>query len=151
MRKLKTKYGSRIICKVIGDGNYRNEELGIVGLAWNKEDELKELSSFDIGIMPIPDDDWAKGKCGLKGLQYMALEIATVMSPVGVNSAIIQDGENGFLVERGNAHQLAQAILVLLEDQGLRESMGLKSRAKAEKEYSIQQVVEKTFAIYEGT
>ena len=47
-------------------------------------------------------------------------------------------------------NELAQAIMVLLEDQGLRESMGLKSRAKAEKEYSIQQVVERTFAIYEG-
>ena len=65
LRKLKNKYGEKISIKVIGDESYNNPELGIRGSAWNKENELKDLSSFDIGIMPLPDDEWAKGKCGL--------------------------------------------------------------------------------------
>jgi len=64
---------------------------------------------------------------------------------------VVDHGENGFLVEKGSVNELAEAIQILLDDPALRESMGLKSRAKAEREYSIQQVVDKTFAIYEGS
>lgn len=146
LQKLKQKYGSKIIFKVIGDRNYRNAELDITGLGWNKEDELKELSSFDIGIMPIPDDDWSKGKCGLKGLQYMALEIATVMSPVGVNSTIICDGENGFLASEIN--EWVEKISKLIDDENLRVRLGKAARKTVEEHYSVksqQQVYLDTF------
>jgi len=135
LKKLKDKYDGKIICKVIGDGNYRNEELNITGLPWKKEDELKELSTFDIGIMPIPDDDWSKGKCGLKGLQYMALEIATVMSPVGVNSEIIKDGENGFLAS--DADEWVEKISRLIEDVLLRTKLGKAARKTVDDHYSV--------------
>jgi glycosyltransferase involved in cell wall biosynthesis len=115
-------------------------------LPWRKEEELKELSSFDIGIMPIPDDDWSKGKCGLKGLQYMALEIATVMSPVGVNSSIITDSENGFLAS--DIDEWVEKISILIEQPELRIKLGKAARKTVENSYSVksqQQVYLNTF------
>ena len=136
LRKLKTKYGDRISIKVIGDGNYVNEELGILGIAWNKADEVKELSTFDIGIMPLEDDEWSRGKCGLKGLQYMALGIPALMSPVGVNTDIIQHGLNGYLPE--NEDQWIEYISQLIESEELRSRVGKAARETVIERYSVQ-------------
>ena len=136
LEKIKEKYGDRVEIKVIGDGNYVNEKLGIQGIAWNKERELLELNTFDIGIMPLPDDEWAKGKCGLKGLQYMALEIPTLMSPVGVNSDILQDGVNGFLA--GPYSEWFEKTSKLIEDADLRTIMGKAGRQTVIDHYSIE-------------
>jgi glycosyltransferase involved in cell wall biosynthesis len=135
LKKIKEKYGNRITIKVIGDKNYENFALDVVALDWKKDDELKELSSFDIGIMPLPDDKWAKGKCGLKGLQYMALEIPTIMSPVGVNKEIIQDGQNGFLAS--DEAEWIEKISRLIEDATLRKEMGQKARESVVTKYSL--------------
>jgi glycosyltransferase involved in cell wall biosynthesis len=144
LRELKKKYADRITIKVIGDGSYVNEELGIRGLPWKREDELKELSSFDIGIMPLPDDEWAKGKCGLKGLQYMALGIPTLMSPVGVNTDIIQDGLNGFLAV--STAEWVRKIELLMDSEGLRTSMGKAALETVETHYSVNTWQEKYLA-----
>lgn len=135
LRELKKKYGDKISIKVIGDGSYINEELGIRGLPWKKEDEIRELSSFDIGIMPLPDDEWAKGKCGLKGLQYMALGIPTVMSPVGVNTEIIMDGENGMLAT--TTSEWVEKLQQLIDNPQLKRTMGEKARSTVESRYSV--------------
>jgi len=133
---LKEKYGDRISLKVIGDGNYVNESLGIHGIAWNKATELEELSTIDIGIMPLPDDEWAKGKCGLKGLQYMALGIATVMSPVGVNVDIIQDSVNGMLASSND--EWVNKLSLLIENSDLRMRCAENGRKTVEEKYSVQ-------------
>jgi glycosyltransferase involved in cell wall biosynthesis len=134
LRKLKEMYGDKLVIKVIGDKNYVNKELDIKGQAWNKENEIDELSSFDIGIMPLPDDEWAKGKCGLKGLQYMALEIPAIMSPVGVNSEIIKDGANGFLAK--NDEEWIEKLALLIDNAALREAMGKEARKTIVEQYS---------------
>lgn len=134
--KIKEKYGEKVIFKVIGDANYSHESLGINGLAWNKQTELDDLQSFDIGIMPLPNDEWSKGKCGLKGLQYMALEIPTIMSPVGVNTEIIEDGENGFLAD--DVNDWVEKISQLIESKDLRTSMGKKARTTVVEKYSTE-------------
>ncbi len=135
LRKIKNKYKDKVEFRVIGDSSYVNEELLIKGIAWNKQTEIQDMSSFDIGIMPLPDDEWAKGKCGLKGLQYMALEIATIMSPVGVNSEIIKEGKNGFLAS--TEREWIDRISELIESEELRKRLGKEARETVQKYYSI--------------
>ncbi len=134
LKKLKEKFGSKIEFKVFGIPEYENEELGIKGIAWTPENEVSEIASFDIGIMPLPDNEWSRGKCGMKGLQYMALEVATIMSPVGVNKEIIQDGKNGFLAS--SDEEWLQKISVLVESKELRDKFGKAGRETVEKQYS---------------
>jgi glycosyltransferase involved in cell wall biosynthesis len=146
LRIVKKKYGNRVYFKVIGDGNYRNEELDIVGLPWRKDSEISDLCEIDVGIMSLPDDAWSKGKCGLKGLQYMALEIPTVMSPVGVNSDIIQDGENGFLA--GSVEEWVDKLSLLIESDELRRRLGKAGRKTVEDQYSVEANKEKWLSVF---
>ena len=146
LSKVKKKYGDRIKIKVIGDANYKNDELDVICMNWSKQDELKELSSFDIGIMPLPDDEWAKGKCGLKGLQYMALEIPTIMSPVGVNSEIIQNGVNGYLATTDDDY--VNAISILIEDEILRKKIGSEGRKTVVEKFSVKALQQKYLQYY---
>ncbi len=132
---LKEKFGDKLEIKVIGDANYKNSTLGIKGIGWSRENEIRELSAFDIGIMPLPDDEWANGKCGLKGLQYMALNIPTLMSPVGVNAEIVQAGINGFLP--ATTAEWVANIETLIADPGLRIRMGKAARKTVEEKYSV--------------
>lgn len=144
--KLRGKYPDQLEFKVIGDGDYVHAELDIQGLPWKKETEIEELSTFDIGIMPLPNDEWAKGKCGLKGLQYMALEIPTIMSPVGVNSTIIQDGVNGFLADEVDGW--VDKLSLLIEDEQLRRRMGQAARVTVVEEYSVEANKEKYLSAF---
>ena len=121
---------------MIGDGSYSEPSLGVQGLPWRKATELDDLRAMDIGIMPLPDDEWARGKCGLKGLQYMALGIPTLMSPVGVNSDIIRDGTNGFLAT--TTQNWVDKTSRLIDDAELRRTMGLAARKTVVDHYSLK-------------
>lgn len=142
---LKKKYGARICFKVIGDAYYSDPELNIAGEKWELENEIGQLSAIDIGIMPLPDDEWAKGKCGLKGLQYMALEIPCVMSPVGVNTEIITDGVNGFLAK--DDQEWIDKISLLIENPELRTRIGTSARKTVEEKYSVNSQKEKYLSL----
>ena len=83
--------------RVIGTPTYKLEGIDVEAMPWRAATEMQDLDTIDIGVMPLPDDAWSKGKCGLKALQFMALGVPTVCSPVGVNTDIIQDDENGFI------------------------------------------------------
>lgn len=135
LKKLKAKYGDKIYFKVIGDANYSNYELNIRGVKWTLKDEIDQLSEIDIGIMPLPDDEWTKGKCACKGLQYMSLEIPSVMSAVGMNREIISEGVNGFLAE--NDRELFEKISLLIENPELRKKVGIEAKKTVEQKYSV--------------
>ncbi|HCA82297.1 MAG TPA: glycosyl transferase family 1, partial [Flavobacteriales bacterium] len=135
LKKLREHYGDRIRFKVIGHAGFSEEELGIRGTAWSSERELEELQEIDIGIMPLPDDEWSKGKCGLKGLVYMSIGIPSVMSPVGVNTQIIRHGENGFLA--GTEAEWFEILSLLIESPELRKQIGSSGRQTVVENYSV--------------
>lgn len=105
-------------------------------IPWNKESEIEDLATLDIGVMPLPDDEWSKGKCGFKLIQYLALEIPAVSSPVGVNTDIIQHDKTGFLAS--TTEDWTESLKKLLLNPPLRAEMGKKGRALIEKNYSVQ-------------
>src|SRR5688572_2997271 len=105
-------------------------------LKWSKETEAEDLRQMDIGVMPLPDDEWAKGKCGFKALQYMSMEIPCVISPVGVNTIIVEHGVTGFLANNETEWQTYATRLI--EDKLLREQIGKAGRKKVIDNYSIR-------------
>lgn len=134
-RDLKTKYGESIAFKVIGDPNYRNEELGIIGEKWSNEREVELFNSIDIGVMPLDEDAWTKGKCGMKGLLYMSVGKPAVMSAVGMNTEIIEHGVNGFIPV--GEKEWFDVLCLLIEDPDLRNVIGERGRQTVEDKYSF--------------
>lgn len=103
---------------------------------WNKETEIQDLLNFNIGLMPLQADEWTKGKCGFKALQYMSLGIPAIVSPVGVNEKIVTNGVDGFICE--SDEEWKQAIKELSDNSSLRERMGRLAREKLIKYFSVQ-------------
>ena len=102
---------------------------------WRIDTEIEDLFEFDIGIMPLPDDEWTKGKCAFKALQYMALQIPTIASPVGVNSAVIDHGLNGFLA--ASPAEWKNCLKLLIDGKNLRTEFGKMGRKKVAHQYSV--------------
>ena len=103
--------------------------------SWKLEQEVEVLQDCHIGIMPLPSTEWAEGKCGLKLLQYMSVEMATVASSVGVNLDIISDGETGYLA--ATEQDWRDKLTRLCQDAVLRERMGRAARTTVEERYSL--------------
>lgn len=120
---------------VISDKNPDYDLNDLQTINWDKDTEIKDLLKIDIGVMPMPDNDWTRGKCGLKILQYMALGIPPLASPVGVNTKIIDHGINGFICESDSDWE--KYISQLIQDKELRTSMGEKARGKVISDYAV--------------
>jgi len=121
--------------KVVG-GEYYNAHPSVSNHEWRLDREVEDLQSFDIGLMPMPDNEWTHGKCAFKALQYMAVGIPVICSPVGMNSEVVQDGVNGFLAD--SEAEWFEKLSLLIEDRGLREAMGRRGRAAVEERYSVK-------------
>jgi glycosyltransferase involved in cell wall biosynthesis len=105
-------------------------------LKWNKETEIDDLLNIHIGIMPLSDSEFERGKCGFKIIQFLALGIPAVASPIGVNKNIIEKDVNGFLC--ANKEEWYTALENLLSDNRLREKMGIAGRKKIAEHYSVK-------------
>lgn len=103
---------------------------------WSEASEFHTLRRFDIGIMPLRDAPWERGKCGYKLIQYMACGLPVVASPVGVNKEIVEHGVNGFLAE--SAESWIESLSLLIDDATLRARMGANGRMRVEQDYCLQ-------------
>jgi glycosyltransferase involved in cell wall biosynthesis len=115
-------------------------------IKWNKKTEIQDLAKLQIGVMPLTDDAWAAGKCGFKALQYMSLGIPALVSPVGVNTKIIRDGENGFLCY--SSEEWKSKLIRLIKDENLRTQIGKMAKQTVENEYSVKSNEQNFLALF---
>ena len=101
---------------------------------WRKETEIADLLAFHVGLMPLEDGAWAQGKCAFKALQYMALGIPALVSPVGMNTEVVSSGANGYVCATPAEWEIA--LRTLLRDDQLRTRLGRAARATVEARYS---------------
>jgi len=134
--------------RVIGTPAYELSPVDVDAMQWRAATELEDLSAIDIGVMPLPDDNWSKGKCGLKALQFMALGMPTICSPVGVNTDIIQDNENGFLAS--SEAEWVDKLKQLLRSAELRRRLGDAGRATVEEKYSAATQAPRVYEIFKS-
>jgi glycosyltransferase involved in cell wall biosynthesis len=102
---------------------------------WAEETEAADIAAADIGISWLPDDDWSRGKCGVKVLQYMAAGLPVVANPVGVQAHLVSHGETGFLAT--TPADWIDAVRRLAADPDLRRRMGVLARWRVEREFSV--------------
>lgn len=130
---LKKKYEFNFL--VISDEKPSNSIEKLTFLKWNKKNEIEDLSQIDIGIMPLKHDPWSEGKCGFKALQYMALGIPALVSPVGVNQKIVDDGINGYICD--SESDWYERLAFLLENFNQIQTLGKAGREKVISQYSV--------------
>jgi len=122
--------------KVIGDPDFTVEGIDVDAQEWRESTEVRDLQEIDIGLYPLPDEEWVLGKSGLKALQYMALGIPTVATRIGANTRIIREGENGYLVSDAAAWK--DRILALAADPELRRRIGAEAVRTVSERFSVR-------------
>lgn len=133
-KNLSEKY--RIKINLIGAGQYNLNGVKIINDNWHLNKEVEQLQSFDIGIMPMPNNEWTRGKLGCKMLQYMSVGVPTVASYTETNAEAIENGKNGFLVN--SEKDWIEKLSLLIENYDLRRSIGLAGRCTAEEKFSLK-------------
>jgi glycosyltransferase involved in cell wall biosynthesis len=114
--------------------------LPVRGVRWSLDAELSYFQEADVGLYPLPDDAWSRGKCGGKAVQYLACEVPVVASPVGVLTDLVRDGVTGFLAQ--DHGDWLRALRTLSADASLRRRMGGQGRALVEERYSLRKGAE---------
>ncbi|MFM9028327.1 MAG: glycosyltransferase family 4 protein [Bacteroidota bacterium] len=144
LKRLRTGFDFelRVICDVPPEFKLD----GLVFVPWSKENEISELLKFDIGIMPLPDNEWTRGKCGFKALQYMSLGIPAVVSPVGVNSEIVTNGVNG--LHCTSDQEWYDGLAGLLRDKNRILQLSIACRSTVEKGYSVNSQKDRYLSLF---
>ena len=137
IKEILKKLVKKNICNVLVIGARKNDlnENCFKYLKWNKRNEIKDLQKIDIGVYPLPRNDWVKGKSGLKALQYMALGKPVLASAVGSNYRIIKHNYSGYLIKKKNDWEYY--LLKLIKNEKLRKQIGINARKTVLKNFSI--------------
>jgi glycosyltransferase involved in cell wall biosynthesis len=146
LQRLQHKY-NRLRFMVIADQRPTIEIDQLIFRQWSEKTEIQDLIGIDIGVMPLPDDEWTKGKCGFKALQYMALEIPAVVSAVGVNNEIITHGVDGFCCVTEN--DWVKNLEMLINNAELRKTIGAAGRKKIVAHYSVAANTENFLSLFQ--
>lgn len=139
LTELQKKYPD-IEIHIVGSNPFDAGDLKIKFFDWFEEKEIGLLSQFDIGIMPLTDDKWSKGKGGLKILQYFAMGIPVVCSPVGINEELVTDGTNGYHAHTSD--EWVDRLGKLIENKPLREEFGKAGRKTVEEKFDLIKAVD---------
>lgn len=136
LQTVQASFGDKVFFKIIADKTPNISGIDLIFKKWCPQSEIEDLQDFDIGIMPLPNDPWSKGKCGFKAIQCMALGIATIVSPVGMNTDLIQDRLNGFWAD--SDEEWIRILSELIENASLREKTGAAGQETVIEHYSKQ-------------
>jgi glycosyltransferase involved in cell wall biosynthesis len=131
--ELSKKYN--IILRVISSQEYKVQNLNVENIMWNEEKEVDFLRTSDIGIMPLYVNEYTKGKCGFKALQYMAVGLPVVATGVGINNEIVTNDYNGYIAN--NEKEWYTYLEKLILDSELRRKLGLNGHKYVQK-YSVE-------------
>ncbi|MES2007442.1 MAG: glycosyltransferase family 4 protein [Pseudomonadota bacterium] len=137
------------VFRVIGGGNFDIPGVNVEVVPWSEDTEVDSIRECDIGVMPLLDSKWERGKCGYKIIQYMACGLPVVASNIGVNSEIVMQGESGVLVNSNN--EWVFALEKLMSDQALRAKMGVAGRECVEKKYCLQKTAPRLIGLLRTT
>ncbi len=144
INSLKQKYAFDFL--VISDRPPELEIEDIQFCEWKKATEIHDLARLDIGIMPLKNNEWSEGKCAFKGLQYMSLGIPTVISPVGMNTTLVQHEQNGFLAD--SEEEWFIYLERLLQDRALRQLIGANGQKTVVEHYSVNALKDKYLHLF---
>ncbi|MCX7954827.1 MAG: glycosyltransferase family 4 protein [Bacteroidales bacterium] len=140
------------VVHVIGDKNFKfnNPEIPVFCKEWDLNSEVSDLQKFDIGVYPLPEEEWVLGKSGLKAIQYMALGIPTIATAIGANFRIIKHHYNGFLIEKNNILQWTDVIIYIANNYKLAKKIGINARNTVIQHFSVEALKHKYLQVLEN-
>lgn len=148
MRPIFERIGGRyphVELKIVCDTFFDCDRMKVIKKKWSSEEEIADLRGLDIGLMPLVDDPWSWGKCGLKIIQYQGVGVPVVCTPVGINKDLVEDGTNGFWAM--TPEEWEEKLSLLIENPGLREQMGREGRRRVLENYTNQACAPRLFSI----
>jgi glycosyltransferase involved in cell wall biosynthesis len=134
LQELAKRWKIRLL--VVSDRDLAIPGVQVENRRWSEATEVRDILDMDIGIMPMPDDPWSRGKCGFKAIQYMAAGIPVVCAAVGANIEIVRDRIDGFCA--GSEAQWRDGLAALIADVNLRQQIGTAARARIQANYSLE-------------
>ncbi len=146
VKKLQEKYNCRFL--IIADTDPLFSQMQYEFIKWNKATEIDDLIKFNIGIMPLNNTEVEMGKCGFKAIQYLSLGIPAVVSPVGANCDVVEDGVTGYWAQ--GEEEWYNKLELLINDTNRRISMGIAARKHIIKNYSVEATKEMFLSLFTG-